>query len=96
VPPDGTTAVPALYGITKDPDVIANIRAMTASLRDRLNEAIDNLQSNPFPPGHTAYPNNMQLYKFVVETTPKYQISYAVDTVKEKVFIVALQEKRFS
>lgn len=96
MPPDNTVAV--LYGITKDPDVLDFLRGQTALLRDKINEAIDGLQSEPRPQGHVpAVFSGFPIIKLVVETThPPYLLVYTVDDNKEKIYVIAVQEKRFS
>ena len=96
MPPDNAIAV--LYGITKDPDVLTFLRGQPASLRDKLNDAIDNLQATPRPQGHVmANSGGFPIVKLVVDTTqPHYLLVYTVDDNKEKIYIIAVQEKRFS
>jgi mRNA-degrading endonuclease RelE of RelBE toxin-antitoxin system len=92
MPPD------ILYGISKDPDVLDFVRGQPASLRDKINDAIDSLQANPRPQGHIpAIFSGFPIIKLVISTTqPPYLLVYTVDDNKEKIYVIAVQEKRFS
>lgn len=96
--PDAAAAPPVLYGITKDPDVIGFLRAQTSSLRERIQDAIDNLQFNPRPPGHkTIILGGTEIIKIMVdEGKIKYFLQCIVKDEELKVFVIAIVEKRFS
>lgn len=96
MPPEPAVAV--LYGITKDPDVMLVLKNQPAATRDKINDIIDGLQSNPRPQGYIpAASAGIPIIKVVVDSTnPHYYLIYMVDDEKEKVFIIAIQEKRFS
>lgn len=97
MPPE-TTTIGVLYGITKDPVVMAFLQSQPAATRDNINAVIDRLQSDPRPQGHIpALSAGFPIIKVIVDTTdPNYYLIYMVDDNKEKVFVVAIQEKRFS
>ena len=96
MPPEATVSV--LYGIVKDPVVMAFLQSQPANTRDKINTVIDTLQTTPRPVGHIpALSSGVPTIKVIVDTTnPNYYLVYVVDDNKEKVFIVAIQEKRFS
>ena len=96
MPPDATVGV--LYGISKDPVVMAFLQSQPAATRDKINVVIDRLQTDPRPDGHIpALSSGFPIIKVIVDTTnPNYYLIYMVDDSKERVFIVAIQEKRFS
>ena len=96
MPPDAAVAV--LYGISKDPVVMAFLQSQPAATRDKINLVIDNLQFDPKPQGHIpAVSTGFPIIKVIIETTnPNYYLIYTVDDNKEKVFVIAIQEKRFS
>jgi hypothetical protein len=96
MPPETTVTVS--YGISKAPDVMQLLSKQTALFRDRINAAIDSLQSNPRPAGvieDTFGPATV--FKVVVDDTrPPILIAYFVDETKGRVHIIALSEKRWS
>jgi len=99
VPPDAAAASPVLYGIAKDPDVIGFLKHQTSSLRDIIQGAIDNLQFEPRPPGHEVIKiAGIEITNIMVvdETTkPMYGLKCIVKDDEEKVYVIAIVEKRF-
>lgn len=86
------------YGISKAEDVQAFLKGQTASQRDHINDAIDNLQTNPKPAGfmEEAF-GTSKIFKVVIDTTqPPFLLVYLIDETKERVHIIAVAEKRFS
>jgi hypothetical protein len=98
MPPELATPLPIQYGIKKDPLALDVIRQLASNVRDQINNAIDDLQFNPYPPGHeqTLF-GGFPVVKCVVgQTDPKHLLVYRVDEAKELVFVMVIQETRFA
>ncbi len=91
MPPDAVVDVAVLYSITKAPHVIELIRNLGSAMRDLINEAIDNLQFNPRPPGHRPMVPNSPILTVTVDTQPKYLLVYQVNDEQPNVVVLALQ-----
>jgi hypothetical protein len=63
----------------------------------RLREAIDGLQDTPRPPGCKTEPyDETTLYGYLVDTTkPPYLVWYLIDTERERIDVILIEEKRF-
>jgi hypothetical protein len=98
VAPDAAEAQPMLYSITKDQDVISFLRGQSSTQRDIIQSVIDDLQSNPRPPGHKVINwCGTKIIKIMVnETQPKYGLHCIVNDEESKIFVLAVVDNRFS
>jgi hypothetical protein len=98
MPPDAAAAQPVLYSIAKDRDVIGFLKGRSSLQRDSIQEVIDNLQFNPRPSGHEIIKMaGIEIINIMVDgTQPKYSLKCIVRDDEEKVYVIAIVEKRFS
>ena len=99
MPPDVAATAEIHYGIIKDPDVKGFMSGLPILVRERLQDAIDTLETNPRPAGsETREIGGMSTTRLVVsmEQPPPYLLVYYINDQKQHVYVIAISEKRFS
>lgn len=96
--PESTAAALVQYGIVKDPIAKLFLDNMAPKLKDAITNLIDELQFNPRPDGNqpTTVAGQPAIQLIVEHMTPKHILVYKVDEEKEKVFVMYINELRFS
>jgi mRNA-degrading endonuclease RelE of RelBE toxin-antitoxin system len=97
--PNGAPAAAAVYyGIVKGPKAIESIKKLSSSLRDDVNNAIDELQINPRPVKHTLIGGTelgmVGPALLSLAVSGGYSLIYQVDDTNQRVYIAAVT--RFS
>lgn len=91
MPPDAHADTPTVYHISKDPQVLHDLKNIGSTMRLMIYSAIDRLQFDPRPSGCIPVPGS-SCVKFVVkETQPRYRLTYEVNDNQATIVVISIQ-----
>jgi len=77
------------YSIIKDPaSVVLPLKKLPSSIREKITDAIDGLQSDPRPPKHSVIPGIASIPTLKLEVAQGWYLMYQVDDRQKKVCIL--------
>jgi hypothetical protein len=77
------------YSITKDPNsVMIPLKKMPSSMREKITDVIDSLQTDPRPPKHEMIPGLANIATIKLAITQGWYLMYQVDDQLKKVYVL--------
>lgn len=71
--------------------VLDFLRGLPPSHKEPVRDAIDNLESNPYPAGHTKeVRQKMEIYRYPVKST-KYRLVYLIFDIEKFVDVISIE-----